>query len=483
MAATPTTKWQVGGYRFLVRRMEHALVRRDVRMSHDPMRSQSRALSVGVVIACIGLAGCAALALLRPQDKIGDSTIVVAKGSGAMFVRVDESFHPVLNLASARLIVGRPETPTIVAESELDGRPRGSLVGIPGAPSALPQDDDAAAQAWSVCDTLGSTGGVTATTVIVGDPLYSNETAPLSEDEAFLWQTSDGTFLVYGGVRARIDLGNRAVVRALGLDDAVPSSVSPGVADAIPVAPPITPPFIPRAGELPSYPLAGKTIGSVVKVSGVDVRYYVVLENGIQSITESTAQLITFADSQGNQQIDSLSPDVLSQAPTVANLAVETFPVVAPSIVDTETAPVGCVTWVPMSATDGGPTARIVTSAGSALPLAAEAQPVRLAQADGGGPAADAVYLAPGSGGFVRTTGIEPNSTRRDASFFVADTGVRFGVPDAESATALGLVTPVDAPWQIVELLGIGPVLSRSAALTAHDGVDPNPNAAALPVK
>lgn len=47
MAVTPTTRWQVNGYRFLVRRMEHALVRRDVRMLHDPMRSQSRALAVG----------------------------------------------------------------------------------------------------------------------------------------------------------------------------------------------------------------------------------------------------------------------------------------------------------------------------------------------------------------------------------------------------------------------------------------------------
>ncbi|UGT69152.1 type VII secretion protein EccB [Nocardia gipuzkoensis] len=32
MPSKPTTRWQVSGYRFLVRRMEHALVRRDVRM-------------------------------------------------------------------------------------------------------------------------------------------------------------------------------------------------------------------------------------------------------------------------------------------------------------------------------------------------------------------------------------------------------------------------------------------------------------------
>ncbi len=131
MAVTPTTRWQVNGYRFLVRRMEHALVRRDVRMLHDPMRSQSRALAVGVVIASLGLAGCAALALFRPQDKIGDASIVVGKDSGAMFVVMGDTLRPVLNLASARLIVGKSENPVIVKESELDTRPRGALVGIP----------------------------------------------------------------------------------------------------------------------------------------------------------------------------------------------------------------------------------------------------------------------------------------------------------------------------------------------------------------
>ena len=112
MGAQPTTRWQVNGYRFLVRRMEHALVRRDVRMIHDPMRSQSRALAVGAVLACVGLAGCAALALFRPQDKIGDATIVVGRESGAMLVAIDGTFHPVLNLASARPVLGRPDEPT-----------------------------------------------------------------------------------------------------------------------------------------------------------------------------------------------------------------------------------------------------------------------------------------------------------------------------------------------------------------------------------
>lgn len=481
MAATPTTKWQVGGYRFLVRRMEHALVRRDVRMLHDPMRSQSRALLVGLVVACLGLAGCAALALLRPQDKIGDASIVVGKDTGAMFVRMGETLHPVLNLASARLIVGSPDSPVMVKESELSGKRRGALVGIPGAPSALPHGGSNSAATWTVCDTLASGGAVAGTSVLVGDPHFDDDIAPLGDTEAFLWQTPDGTFLAYGGVRAQIDLQDRAVVRALRLEGAVPSDVSQGLVNAVPVVPQIAPPFIPRAGEIPGFDIGGKTIGSVVKISGVDVRYYVVLEDGIQSISEATAQLIKFADSQGSPDIDSPNPDVLLRAPTVKSLAVDTFPAVAPTIVGAGAKPVGCMSWIPQQAPDGGPTARLVPAAGRTMPIEDSAMPVRLAQSDGGGPAADEVYVSPGSVALVRTTGMMPTSLRHDGSFFVADTGVRYGVPGDEAVKALGLGEPASAPWEIVQLLGIGPTLSRSAALTAHDGLGPDLDAAVLP--
>jgi len=104
MAATPTTKSQVQAYRFVLRRMEHALVRKDAVMLHDPMRTQVRATVVGVVLGVLGLAGFALFSLFSHSDSLGDNAIVTAKDSGTMFVRVDGVLHPVTNLASARLI-------------------------------------------------------------------------------------------------------------------------------------------------------------------------------------------------------------------------------------------------------------------------------------------------------------------------------------------------------------------------------------------
>ena len=46
-AQQPTTRLHVSGYRFLVRRMEHALVRGDTRMLDDPQRAQSLSFAAG----------------------------------------------------------------------------------------------------------------------------------------------------------------------------------------------------------------------------------------------------------------------------------------------------------------------------------------------------------------------------------------------------------------------------------------------------
>ena len=90
----------------MVRRMERALVRRDIRTATDPLRAQTRSLVVGVVLAVLGLAACGVLALLRPHQGIGDHPIVVAKESGSLYVVLGDRVHPALNLASARLAVG-----------------------------------------------------------------------------------------------------------------------------------------------------------------------------------------------------------------------------------------------------------------------------------------------------------------------------------------------------------------------------------------
>lgn len=474
MAAQPTTRWQVSGYRFLVRRMEHALVRRDVRMIHDPMRSQSRALAVGIVVACLGLAGCAALALFRPQDRIGDATIVVGRDSGAMYVEIGNTFHPALNLASARLVLGAPAEPAVVADGELAQRPRGPLVGIPGAPSSLTHT--AEVRPWTVCDTVDTNGMRSVTTAVVaGTP---EQGGALGDDEALLVTFGGRYHLLYDGSRAEIDPADRALTRVLGIDVDRARPVSPGLLAAVPEVPALTAPVIPGAGSAPSIPVRGLRVGSVVALSEPDgTSFHVLLRDGVQEVSRATAQIIHSSDSQGKAEIPVVPPDTLKNAPAVRELAVDTFPRTVPTIVDASDRPVACLTWEPVAGAGDRHRSALVLSAGTGLPLAAGAVPVVQAQADGPGPNADAVYVPPGRGAFVQTTSTTSDSDRLGALFYVADTGVRYGIVDDSSAAALGLSgTPVRAPWQIVGLLAAGPTLGRAEALLAHDGVAPDPN-------
>ena len=174
MTGRTTSGIQVSGYRFLVRRMEHALVRGDVRMLDDPLRAQSLSLGAGCVLAAIAVAVCAVLAFIQPSGDVGSATIVMARESGALYVRIGDTMHPALNLASARLITGVADEPELVSMSALDRTKRGSLVGIPGAPDTIAAPLGADESVWTVCDDTTGT-----TTVLAGQA----PSAPRSEPE------------------------------------------------------------------------------------------------------------------------------------------------------------------------------------------------------------------------------------------------------------------------------------------------------------
>ena len=78
--------------------------------------------------------------LIRPNGSAGNNPVLADRSTAALYVRVGDQLHPVLNLTSARLIVGRPVNPTTVKSSELDKFPRGNLIGIPGAPERMVQN-------------------------------------------------------------------------------------------------------------------------------------------------------------------------------------------------------------------------------------------------------------------------------------------------------------------------------------------------------
>ncbi|MDO3637655.1 type VII secretion protein EccB [Mycolicibacterium arseniciresistens] len=454
-----TTRLQVSAHRFLTRRMQHALVRGDVRMLDDPLRAQSLSLTAGAVLAVIAIAGCAVLAFLRPQGAIDGATIVTVRESGALYVRIGDTIHPVPNLASARLVAGAADDPTVVSEQAVASARRGPMVGIAGAPTSIGTALPAAESIWDVCDSADRT------IVRVGSPA---DAAPFGSADAVLVapvaESAATTYLLHAGRRAQVDLRDRAVARALRLDGRTPRPVSRTLLDTIPEDPPIVAPTIPGAGSAGPAPLGGYPVGTVVRLARAEAaEHYVVLTDGVQRIGEVTADLIRLTVTQPHRDIPTVAATALAAAPSVETLPVATFPARV-TVVDP---PVLCARWH-----DGG----APSPAGTTL-WRAEAVPsgpglVALAQADGAGPGLDAVEVPAGRSLFVRAVGVGGSGGSAGPLYLVDDLGVVFGVRDVQTAQHLGLpANATPAPWPVLARLPRGPELSRDRASVLHDAV------------
>ncbi len=80
MSTNPTTKAQVQAYRFVLRRMESALVRKDSVMLHEPMRNHLRATAVGLILGLLGLAAFFVIGKLHPTSHssgLSETAVVV----------------------------------------------------------------------------------------------------------------------------------------------------------------------------------------------------------------------------------------------------------------------------------------------------------------------------------------------------------------------------------------------------------------------
>jgi type VII secretion protein EccB len=493
------TRHQVTGWRFVMRRIASGIALHDTRMLVDPLRTQSRAVLMGALILITGLAGCFVFSLIRPNGQAGNNVVLADRSTDALYVRVGDQLHPVLNLTSARLIVGRPVNPTAVKSSELDRFPRGNLIGIPGAPERMVQNASHDAN-WTVCDAVsGTSRGAhsTGVSVIAGPPdTRGARAATLGSAQAVLVDLSDDkgttTWLLWDGRRSQIDLANHAVTNALGLslggsDAPAPRPIAFGLFNAIPESPALTAPAIPNAGGPAGFSVPAP-IGAVVVSYGLEqnssgtVRYYAVLPDGLQPVSPVLAAVLRNTNSYGLDQPPRLGADQIAKLPVSRMLDTAAYPGQQVVLVDAAKNPVTCAYW---SKPTGAATSSLSLLSGSALPVPDAVRTVDLVGAGSQG-IASRVALAPGTGYFTQTVGGGAASPAIGSLFWVSDTGVRYGIDNeaengpgaaghGKTVEALGLSAPaVPIPWSILSLFASGPALSRADALLAHDGLAPD---------
>ncbi|WP_319450292.1 MULTISPECIES: type VII secretion protein EccB [unclassified Mycobacterium] len=469
-----TTKVQVSGWRFLLRRVEHAIVRRDTRMFDDPLQFYSRAVSVGIVIAVLVCLGAALLAYFKPLGKRGEDSLLVDRTTNQLYVIMPGSglLHPVYNLTSARLVLGNPGTPNAVKSEELNRMPKGQPIGIPGAPYATPTAS-APESMWTLCDMVTKVESVAPsieTSVLVMPLVSDGAVGPMRPDQGLLVSFKDQDWLITKNGRHSIDLTDRAVTSAVGIPvTAKPTPISEGLFNSLPNAGPWQLPAIAGGGPNTLGLPPNLVIGSVFQtVTDAGDQKYVVLPDGVAKVNDTTAAALRATNSFGLVAPPSV------ESSDVAKVAEQVYPSPLPdqplSVILREEAPALCWSW---QREPGDQAPKTVVITGRRLPISAGSLNTGINQIGGD----STVFISGGQ--FIRLQ--SPDPRYGESLYYVDPQGVRYGIPNQDTANALGLTAPTTAPWQVVSLLVDGPVLSKQAALLEHDTLPADPSPRKMP--
>ncbi|RKT85099.1 type VII secretion protein EccB [Saccharopolyspora antimicrobica] len=508
MASTPTTKSQVQAYRFVLRRMESALVRKDAVMLHDPMGSHKRATVAGAVLAAIACIGFLVWGLFGGKGSVPQpGSIIIGKETGAVFVvtsdeQADKRLIPMLNVASAKLLVmaqggaqgGGAVPTTVVKESALGDFPRGSLTGLVNAPTYLPDAKNIAEPSWAICD-VGQVKDTindarveaetkVQTTVIGGDGNHGTELG-LDQSLYVKDQTSQREYLIYRVqdlpgqphtrvVKSLIDKTETTVLDMYGLRGATPRTISTNMLNAIFEVPPLHVPQIERDREQLQDYMTNRKVGDVVRrtVPGQPDDFYLLLPSGKQKISEGAAAVL-HASKTSSREIPNATGAITdaAEADSSEQLNLSGFPVAVPTPVTFQQSDTSCLSWKNVNGTQN-----ITATLNKGTPAAKAA--VKLAQYDGAGPQVDYFYMPAGKAAVVRAA---PNEAGADSGpiFLVADQGVQYGIKDVATAQGLGVIGgggDIKAgPSWLTRVLPKGDFLDPANASMTYDAVPVGP--------
>ncbi|WFE54533.1 type VII secretion protein EccB [Micromonospora sp. WMMD1155] len=450
----PSRQDQLHSYQFSVQRAVAALVMRETDPAQSPFRRLAGAGLASVLVAAILLGGFALYGLFAGGGKgwRDPGAVIVEKESGARFVYREQKLHPVLNYASALLIVGADRSKTVlVSRRTIDGVPRGLPLGIADAPDSLPAPGRLVATAWTVCSTV-LTGEAPRSALLIGaEPDGGRQLG----DEALLLRHPDGGLhLVWHQRRYPIRDPSR-VLAALATTRAQAVPVAPALLNSLPAGTDLAPLDLPGLGR-PAARVPGTAIGTVYLVSnsGGGRQYAVALDAGLAGITELQAGLLLARTGQGAPvplplgQFATL-PTVPDLAPTGQNAPPPTPPRLAAGgdgALCTRVADDGGVAEVRW-----GVPLRDLTAAPRTVPT-------------GGAVLADHVLVEPGRGAVVEATAA-PGATGGAVSV-VTDLGRRYVLADREVLPMLGYggVRPLRLPAGLVSLVPAGATLDPAAA-------------------
>ncbi|UIX31999.1 type VII secretion protein EccB [Streptomyces sp. GQFP] len=474
---------QVHAHMFVMGRLTSGLLRTDLDAPESPVGRTNRGLAIGIVVALLVSAGAFVFGLMSPSTSDSwraSGTLIVDKDTGARYFYAGGELRPVLNYASALLLAastGAEMTTTAVGTDSLRDTPRGTAVGIDGAPDVLPDADALAdSRPWLVCSASADGAGSDTTVLSVASPAAARS---LPDGSALLVADPDGVrHLVWRGMRLRIDTG-RSALEGLGYGSAEPREVSAAFLDALPAGPDLSPADVPGRGEAgPAIGGLDTRIGQVFRTSvpgSARSQYYLLRRDGLVPLTNTGAALQLGDPDTAEKAYDGgpASARQLEAGALKGHLAATDtstgssagLPESPPTLAGVKEGQGVCAAVTPGSAAGSGVRVGVALVAGSALAPVARSAATTTARSC---LPVDGVVVEPGGGALV-VAGSAAGGDVGGSRYLVTDTGVKYRVPTADDEKALGYTDAqeVTVPSLLLSMLPTGPDLDASAASAA----------------
>ncbi|SHK96579.1 type VII secretion protein EccB [Streptomyces yunnanensis] len=443
---------ELNGYTFAKKRLVAAFLRPSPDRTDEGAPSPLRAVLPGLVIAALALAGFGAWGMFSPQAPKGwdapGQHVILGSQSATLYVVLKTDgkpqLHPVLNMASARLLLTTDRFDVLkVDENELDkGRiPRGPTLGIPYAPERIPDAQEARkTKRWAVCEQPGSNGRSTQSIQSVqkatflfadrdqhkvdgpghlrdGQVLYVQQQTAAGDGPRYLIDPTGTKYLLDGGSPTDTELLLRALV-----GNRQPQTVTKDwlatFHDGTPIAFPRIPAPVNQPARVKGLGQRENRVGMVLRATtGAGTQQYVVLPGKVVPISDFVARLLLFSQQTDPLEQYNRPTEMNAQSFTPENgslFAEKDWPQAAPDQANRPT-PQGNRNTVCSVLRDVSKTGATTLStwAGTDYPQ----------QIVNGGTSA---YVTPGTGLFYQQ--IQAGDAASGAHFLVTDTGLRYGV-------------------------------------------------------
>ncbi|HMH93597.1 MAG TPA: type VII secretion protein EccB [Streptosporangiaceae bacterium] len=454
---------QVQAHAYVVGRLTSALVHGEPDAPQSPMRRTTLGSFGGVMIGALLVAGFLIWGLIFPASKGKAMTageLIVVKETGARFIYARGELRPVLNWTSAELLLGGKATVQSVPAASLAHIPQGPPVGIAGAPDMLPPAGVVNTGDWLVCADPGA--GQARVSLTIG-PLAASLTAPVTG--AVIVADQDGNhYLLWRSHRLRID--EPWIAEALNLGRLPVIQVSSAWLNAVPAAPDLMPMAVPDLGgpgpDLGGQPTrAGQVL--VTRNVGSPSEFYLAVAGGVTPITSAQAAIaITDTATAAAYPGAAVAPVPVSPA-AIAGASImhqqlpdgPPAPATPPPSARPSAGAAPCMAY----AGRGGTAPSLVFG----RPPAGPAPPPSMPGVTTSPENADLISVLPGGGALVSpqaAPGVSGSSL-----YLVTDEGVKFPLPTAAAARALGYRAglPAALPAALLAMLPTGPALDLPA--------------------